>query len=283
MFKFNNYVLMTQEGGGNPAAQGGGGENPPAEPPSGLPSDNQPPAEGGVSFEIKPEDLQDGKFGGKWESPQQMADHIKSIEDKYAGLKREVTDTTKQTDDEIAATAAELQTKQAQEQTIKDILPDFIENGMIITDEMKAALIETGLSEQDIKLGAYEFKEALDKNASYVGGKENYDIIMDYHAKNMTDEEKISFNHSIQNPNNSEALMVGLQVMYEKSLSEKPEEGNGDRIRGNNIASTSSIKPYENKAELMRDKKYADSRVASSADKAKYKQRLAITPDKVWR
>lgn len=274
---------MTQEGGGDPAGQGGGGgENPPAEPPSGLPSDNQPPANDSVSFEIKPEDLKDGKYQGKWSNPAEMAEHIKNIEDKYANLQRDVTNNSKQTEAEIAATAAELQTKQTQEQTIKDILPDFLNNGMVITPEMETALKETGLTEQDIKLGAYEFKEAIDKNASYVGGKENYDIIMDYHAQNMTDDEKKAFNHSIQNPNNSKALMIGLQVMYEKALSENPEEGGQDRVRGN-PAQNNSIKPYESKAELMRDKKYADSRVASSADKARYRQRLAVTPEKVWR
>ena len=270
---------MEEENGGVPPT-GGGAEN---TPPSGLPSDNVPPAEGGVSFEIKPEDLQDGKFGGKWESPQQMADHIKSIEDKYANLKRDVTSQEQQTDEEIAATAAEVQKQQVQDDTVKELLPEFLKNGMVVTDEMKAKLVETGLSEQDIKLGAYEFKEAIDKNANYVGGKENYDIIMDYHAENMTDDEKRAFNHSIQDPKNSQALMVGLQTMYEKAQAENPEQPQTlqDRVRGNPVQNN-AIKPYENKQELLKDKKYADSRAASAADKAKFRARLATTPENVW-
>lgn len=253
----------------------------PVEEPSGLPSDNVPQDEGSVSFEIKPEDLQDGKFGGKWETPQQMAEHIKNIEDKYSSLKRDVTNQEKQTDEEIATTAAEIQKQNLQTSTVKELLPEFLNNGMVVTDGMREKLIETGLTEQDIKLGAYEFKEAVDKNASYVGGKENYDIIMDYHASNMSDDDKKAFNHSIQDPKNSQALMVGLQTMYERAQSRNPEEVNTDRVRGNPVQNN-AIQPYASKQELLRDKKYADSRVASASDKAKFKARLAATPEKVW-
>ena len=253
----------------------------PVEEPSGLPSDNQPIDEGSISFEIKPEDLQDGKFAGKWETPQQMADHIKSIEDKYANLKRDVTTQEKQTDEEIATTAAEIQKKELQNNTVKELLPEFLDNGMVITDAMKDKLIETGLTEQDIKLGAYEFKEAIDKNASYVGGKENYDVIMDYHASNMSDDDKRAFNYSIQDPNNSQALMVGLQTMYERAQSANPDSVKQDRVRGNPVQNN-AIQPYASKQELLRDKKYADSRVASVSDKAKFKARLAATPENVW-
>ena len=80
--KFNQHVLLEPEVGGEPQATGGGSTPPPATPPadpapSGLPSDQGDPA----SFEIKPEDLTDGKFQGKWSNPQEMADYIKTIEE----------------------------------------------------------------------------------------------------------------------------------------------------------------------------------------------------------
>lgn len=266
---------MAEEGGDNPTGGGAGGENP---APSGLPSEQG--GEGSISFEIKPEDLQDGKFMGKWSTPQEMADHIKNIEDKHANLTRDIADKTKQTDAEIQQTADEAQKLQLQNTTVRELLPEFLKNGMVVTPEMGETLKATGLTEQDIKIGAYEFKEALDLNASYVGGKENYDIIMDYHAENMTPEQKVQFNHSIQDPNNSEALMVGLQTMYEKSVG--AEEGTPvDRVRGNAPAAA-AIQPYTDKASLLKDKAYADSRVSSAADKAKFRQRLNVTPDKVW-
>jgi len=275
--KFNRYILMDPETGGEP--QGGGGA-PVGDPAAtNLPSDPVPEATG---FSVKPEDLQDGKFGGKWSSPTEMAEHIKNIEDKYATLNREITDKSKQSDADIALTAKEQQTKQLQNDTIRDLAPKFIEGGMVVTEEIKAALIETGLTEMEIKVGAYELKEALDKNAVYVGGQENYNIIMDYHAENMNDDEKRAFNHTIQDPKHSQALMLGLQIMYEKKLAEGKAQPTG-RVRGDGPVIINSIKPYETKQELLRDKTYADSRTASKADKDKYRQRLAITPDKVWR
>ena len=272
---------MNPTDGGEPMPSTGGGE-PSAEPqgePTNLPSD-EPQA---VSFEIKPDDLQDGKFQGKWGSPVEMAEHIKNIEDKYANLKRDVTNGEKQTDAEIAEIAKQTKVQQTQQSTIQDLAPQFIENGMQLSDEMMETLKETGLTETEIKLGAYELKESLDKNANYVGGKENYDIIMDYHAKTMNDEQKRQFNHSIQDPNNSEALMLGLQAMYEKNSTEDGQEVSQGRVRGNSPANTNAIKPYESKRELLRDKSYADSRNASQADKAKFRARLNATPDEVWR
>jgi len=270
--KFKHVLMGENDGAGGDLPTG-------SEQVSGLPSE-QP--EAGTGFEVKPEDLTDGRFQGKWDNPQQMADYIKTIEDKHSALNRQVADDGKKSDAELEQLSKDAQTSQLKTNTIKDILPDFLKNGMVVTPEMEEALKEVGLTDQDIKLGAYEFKEALDKNASYVGGQENYEIIMSHHAENMTDEQKVQFNHSIQDPNNSEALMVGLQVMYEKSIGAAADETPQDRIRGNQVP-TNSIKPYENKGELLKDKRYADSNRATSADKTKFRQRLAATPDNIWR
>lgn len=262
---------MNEETGGEPTPQGGGET-------SGLPSE-QPSEDTPSGFEVNPEDLKDGMFQGRWSNPQEMADYIKNIEDKHTALTREVSDASKQTDAEIAATAAEAQKQELKDTTVKELLPEFLNNGMVVTDEMKAKLLETGLTEQDIKLGAYEMKDAVDKNANYVGGKENYDIIMDYHAQNMSEEEKVAFNHSIQDPKNSEALMVGLQTIYERNIGKDTTPQ--DRVRGNPVQNN-AIKPYETKADLLIDKRYADSRAASSADKARFRARLKATPENVW-
>lgn len=281
----NKFQLMNEAIGGDVGGTGGAPATPPVEPTN-LPSDaGQDPTP--VGFQINPEALQDGKFMGKWESPEAMADHIKEMEDKYANLKRDISDQTKQTEQEIEAQAQAAQAEQTKINLVRELTPEFIDNGMVVTDEMRQKLTDAGITETEIKLGAYEMKEALDRNASYVGGKENYDIIMDFHAQNMTDDEKIAFNESIQNPKNHQALMVGLQALYEKHLSENPDAANDQipqgRLRGNAPANTNSIQPYASKAELLKDKAYADSRQASAADKAKYRARLAATPDSVWR
>ena len=248
----------------------------PVEEPSGLPSD----VDNQTSFSFDEADIKDGKFDGRWSNPKEMADYIKTMEDKHSALNREVADKNKADDADIENTSAEVKAQQLKDDTVKAMIPEYLANGMVVTQEMQEALIEVGMTEQEIKLGAYELKEGMDKNASYVGGKENYDIIMDYHAANMTPEDKVQFNHSISNPNNSEALMIGLQAMYERASGDI-DTAVPDRVRGNPAPAT--IQGYANKGELLRDKKFADSRSASAADKAKYKARLAITPENVWR
>lgn len=243
---------------------------------SGLPSD----VDNQTTFSFDEADIKDGKFDGRWSNPKEMADYIKNMEDKHSALSREVADKTKADNAEIETTSTEVKAQQLKDETIESLIPEYIANGMVVTPEMQTALSEVGMTEQEIKLGAYELKEAIDKNSDYVGGQENYDIIMDYHAKTMTDDEKRSFNHSIQNTNNSEALMVGLQTMYERGSGDV-DTAVPDRVRGNPTPAT--IQGYGNKAELLRDKKYADSRNASAADKTKYRARLAITPDNVWK
>lgn len=269
---------MNEETGGDVTGQGGGDVV--EEQSSGLPSE-QPTQEEINGFTVSAEDLKDGKYQGRWSNPQEMADYIKQMEDKHAELNRNISDEKKQQDADIQKTAEEVQRQQLQSDTIKELAPDFLANGMQLTDDMMSRLQETGLTEQEIKLGAYELKEAMDRNASYVGGKENYDIIMDYHAQNMSDDEKRAFNHSLQDPNNHEALMVGLQAMYERSVNGGQPQPQ-DRVRGNGPANTNSIQPYASKRELLQDKAYADSRASSQADKARFRARLAATPNDVW-
>jgi len=247
---------------------------PPAEPQFSLPSDAAAQQAQSDADNVLPE---------KWKSIKEMADHIKNMEDKHSQLTREVGNKSKQELDDIAKTQADIAKQTTQQAVVAELVPEFMANGMTITEEMQAKLTESGLSLDQIKIGAYEMKDALSKNHSYVGGEENYNIIMEYHAANMTPEQKASFNHSVQNPANSEALMIGMQTMYERSIGqEQPEDG--DRFRGNPNQATGN-RGYETKAELFADKRYIDSAAGKKDAGAitKYRAKLALTPDTIWK
>lgn len=244
--------------------------------PSGLPSD----VDSQTSFSFDEADIKDGKFDGRWSNPKEMSDYIKSMEDKHSALNREIADRAKADDIDIENVSVEVRAEQAKTDTLNSIVPDYLANGMVITDEMTAALAEAGVTEETMKLNAYERKDSIDKHSAIVGGQENYDIIMDYHAETMTPEDKAAFNRNVQDPRNSKALLVGLQVLYERASGDV-DSTPADRVRGNPTPTT--IQGYENKADLLRDKKFADSRKASEADKTKYRARLSITPENVWR
>ena len=244
-----------------------------ADPQSSLPSDAAAQQAQAEADNVLPE---------KWKSVKEMADHIKNMEDKYSQLSREVGNKSQQELDDIARTQADIAKQSSQQAVISELVPEFMSNGMNVTEEMQTKLTESGLSLDQIKIGAYEMKDALTKNHSYVGGEENYNIIMEYHAANMTPEQKTSFNHSIQNPANSEALMIGMQTMYERSIGQ--EQPDGDRVRGNANQNTGN-RGYETKAELFADKRYIDSPAGKKDAGAitKYRAKLALTPDSVWK
>jgi len=243
---------------------------------SGLPSDVDTQVSALEKFSnLEEGDFEKGLFKGRWNNPAEMADYIKNMEDKYSNLNRDIKDKEKLSDEQIQSQADEVKTVQLKEQTILDIAPQFIENGMQLTDDMKAKLIETGLTETEIKLGAYEYKERFEKAYNTVGGKEEYDSMMKWANDGLSDEEKLDFNRGLESVHSNFAI-EGLHNRYKND-----NKVSQDRVRGD-IAPTPSTTGYSTKAELFRDKTFADSNRASANDKAKYKARLVATDPKVY-
>ena len=255
----------------------------PAEP-SNLPSDNGELNLDGftITDEMKAK-FKDGKLNGRFETLEDVLTTLKSAEDKYANKVRELTDAEKATQTDIQKTQEQLQTEQKRTQTITELVQPFIDNGMQLTEEMTAKLTEVGLTEAEIKLGAYEMKDTLASHHKILGGEENYMQVMNYHAQNMSDEQKIAFNADIQSGKHSEALLLGLQTMYEKSGGQAPNSEPQDRFRGEGPNNTSA-KGYGTKAELFKDKAYIDSPAGrkDAGAVAKYRAKLAITDPKVY-
>jgi hypothetical protein len=258
------------------------------EPPSSLPSDNTPqPSDINLDDFIGTADdlkamFKDGKLNGRFANMGELLDTLKNIDDKHANTVREMKEAEKLQTTEVQQTQEQLLAQQTRMNTINEIVPQFLENGMQLTDEMMTKLTEVGLTESEIKLGAYEMKDTLDSHHKIMGGKEHYDIVMEFHAQNMTPEQKIAFNSDIQSGKHSEALILGLQTLYEKNVGQTQPDDTGDRFRGN--PATDTVKGYESKAELFKDKKYIDSPAGKRdpAAVAKYRAKLAITNPKVY-
>jgi len=246
--------------------------------PSGLPSDtdNAPLAGIDAFKEVNEEDFTDGKFKGRWNNASEMADYIKNMEDKYSNLNRDIKDKEKADTAEITQQVKDIEVNQKKEDAILDIAQSFIDNGMSLSDEMKTKLSEAGISETDMKLGAYEYKERFETAYNTVGGKEEYDAMMSWASEGLSDAEKLDFNKGLES-SHSQFAIEGLHNRYKN---DNPVDK--DRVRGT-VTPVNSIKGYETKAELFRDKAFADSNVATSNDKAKYKARLALTSDGVWK
>lgn len=281
---------MSEENGGEPIAQGGGAPSSEAvEPPAttGLPSDvnsEKPSFKTELPEELRSRIDENGMLDGKYASVEDILYALKEIKDKHANLNRELADKEKKEEQEIDAVAKEAQLEQKRNTVIESLVPEFLSNGMVITPEMEEQLLEAGITKEQIELGAYKMKETIALHQSYVGGKEEYDKIMSYHAQTMSLEEKEAFNRTVNSGQHSEALFLGLKAMYEKrTATGQTSTQNTDRIRGD--ASQGGIKPYATRQELFNDKRYIDSPAGrnDAGAKAKYKARLAVTPENVWR
>ena len=218
-----------------------------------------------------------GLFKGRWNSPNEMADYIKSLEDKHADVIRTQKDSEKKVSADIQADATEAKAAAAKESLLVELAPEFVNNGMQITEEMNTKLVEAGISEAEIKLGAYEYRDRFNAAYDTVGGKAEYDSMMAWAVDGLNDAEKVGFNKDLGNANLSALAIEGLYARYKNGSDEsKPE-----RFRGQPNTS-SDVKPYANRAELFKDKAYADSNSSNANDMARYKARLAITDQSVY-
>jgi hypothetical protein len=247
---------------------------------SGLPSDAEPRLEAREAFsKFEDTDFNDkGLYKGRWNSPTEMADYIKNLEDKHSNLAREVKNNETQQQQEVNTQAEEIQTQQVQKDAILSLAPAFLENGMQLTPEMTAKLTEAGLTENDIKLGAYEYKEKFQQSYDVVGGKESYDAMMDWAVTGLDDAQKADFNRGLDSAHSKFAI-EGLHARYLKGGEANAQTP--DRIRGD-VAQSAAVQPYANRRELFKDKTFADSNRATANDKKRYKARLAATSSEVY-
>jgi len=219
--------------------------------------------------------VKDGMIGGKFKTVADMMASYQELEGKYANARRELSGGEQQQQQEQQKQEEQQQVALKQQEVINDILPQFIENGMQLTDELLTKATDAGLDERDVKLKAYEIKEATQKAYSIVGGKDNYTQMLEWGAEALTPEHKREFDKGI-NSNMSEYAIKGLWTEFQKAKAD-----GSFRISGN--PAPQSAKGYSSRAELYRDKDAAQ-RARQRGDDTLWKQyqaKLAITPNSV--
>ena len=219
--------------------------------------------------------IKDGMIDGKFKTVEDMISSYRELEAKYANTRREMTQAEKQQQSEAQKLQEQQQLQMKQQEVLNDILPQFVENGMQLTDEILAKAQEVGIDEKDLKLGAYEVREQTQRAYSVVGGKENYQQMMSWAKENLTQEQKIDFDRSLTNPALGEFAIKGLWNEYKKAGSQ------GYRVQGQ--PSAGGLKPYSSRREVYMDKDIAE-KARQRGDIAtwnRYKARLDITPNEV--
>lgn len=264
----------------NENGQAPSGDNqaaPSGEQPSGLPSDNVEVDY--KSFELSDETkgrMKDGKINGRFGSVDEVLAKLKEAEDRAAGLISESTKASKAKEQQAIDDKANADGKINQQQTIMDMIPEFQANGMQLTPEMEAKATEAGIDIRDIKIGAMELKQNVEKAHSVVGGKEEYSNMMAWAKDNISGEQKIAFDKDVTGEMGEYAIK-GLHSDYKSAT----KDGYVPRIEGD--STIKGIRPYEDRRSLYRDKDYIMSPQGKRDTQAikNYKARLRVTPDSV--
>ena len=253
-----------------PTGQEAGGQAPEETPKEGggLPSANE-------GAELSPWD----RARKEGYLPEDFKEDPYELAKSYANAQKYVEETNKEKA-RMGNEAKKQEQAQATQAEIMSMVPDFVANGMELTDEMVAKATELGIDERDLKLGAFEYKENAQKAFSVVGGEEEYGAMMKFMDSHMSDEQKKAFNNDFGS-SASEYAIKGLYAEY-KSLAGGDGKAPKQRIEGRVEGGNSGAKPYANQGEMLKDLNYLKTK--GRADKAArqlYEARKAITPDEV--
>ena len=203
---------------------------------------------------------------------------MKEAEDFKANTIREQTEQQKQQEQQQTEQQQQQQLVQTQQDTIMEMLPQFMENGMQLTPEMETQATEVGIDIRDLKLGALELKERLSNAHAVVGSADEYNAMLDWGKANMTDAQKAAFDKDVTG-NMSEYAIKGLYSDYKTAVSQG--DYTPQRIEGD--GAPRGIRPYADRRELYKDRDYLKTAQGKrdGAARRNYEARLAATPDSV--
>lgn len=236
---------------------------------SGLPSDT---VESTVSpFSIPEDRITDGKLDGRWDSFESMNKSYDEIVGAYGAAKEELKG--------YQEGQSKAESNKVQETAIMDMLPEYMDNGMQLTEEMTTKATEAGIDPRDLKIGAMEMQKRIEVAHNLVGGKDTYEQMKSDMVESMTDDQKRAFNKDVNSGMGEYAIRGLHQAWMDKTgRREVPQ-----RIRGNQPGNNSGVKPYANQNEMMKDLSYLRTNKGrnDSAAQKKYESRKRATPDNV--
>ena len=255
-------------------------ETPPAPEPSGLPSDNTQQDFSGFDLTDANKALfKDGKLNGRFSNMDDVLLKLKEAEDFKAATISEQTKANNGVQQQQEASTA-------QATVVQEILPTFLENGMVLTPEMEAKITADIKDPTQKELAIYKFRdkarEIADRaNKAYdaVGGKEKYGQMQVWAGENLSKEHQAVFTADVNgSPEASIIAVEWLQDKYDKAI----EEGTVvPRLTGQ--PANVGLRPYADRRELYKDKDYVESPAGrrDTAAQKMYKARLRMTPDAV--
>jgi hypothetical protein len=228
---------------------------------------------------------ENGKLFGQFDNVTQALEHYRKQEITHTNNMRELKNAEKSKQNEVQSVQAELETTQAQEAIVSELLPEFINNNMKLTDEMVEKIKATGLDEKDIRLKAYEVRENAEamkaKAYAITGNGEEYSAMIAWSQDKLSDADKSNFDKAIQGLNGDSAIgalaIEGLYNRYKNRDNQSNEPIQQTRVQGESpkIAPTGG---YTNFNDLSRDRQASQK---NPALREQYLKKLSMTDDRV--
>lgn len=246
---------------------------------TGLPSDIQQANEQESLNDWNALVAKEPEYMKQFKSLDDFKNKYKELHNQYSNTVREYKEKEKSSKAEQESQAQQQQKLQSQQDTIMSLLPQFMQNGMKLTPEMEEVAKAQDIDIRDLKLGAIDLKERIEKAHSVVGGADEYNAMIAWAKENTNEEQRVAFDKDVIS-SMSEFAIRGMYSMYKDAI----KDGNTqpqDRFRGQ--SATSTVKPYGSQDELLADRRYINSAKGRADSNAieKHKQRMAITPDAV--
>ena len=228
-----------------------------------------------LNDEFVTKNFKNGKLFGRFDSLEAVLNTLQSVETKYSNVMRDIKSDGTAPDTQVVAPEVSIQ------EVAQPIISKFVENDFNY-DGMDAEIADlaqqSGKSVAEIKLAALEIKEQVTKAYSVVGGKEEYNAMLNW-AKTTLDESKKADFHKALSNGMGEYAIKGLHADYTASLggAQQPQRLQGD---GSGNVGT---RGYASLQEIGRDKAYLATQQGRSDTAAQeaHRRRMNLTPDAV--
>jgi len=136
----------------------------------------------GMTDEWKDANLKDGKLFGKFDSIDAMAKSYQKINDERANR-----------GSEEKASADKVTAEEAKSQVANTQLNQIAENGFNFTEDNYKAFEDAGMSKMEAENMAFKMEKAANQAYDVVGGKDNYNSLMEWAGSNLSEQEIQTF------------------------------------------------------------------------------------------
>ncbi|MDB4681406.1 hypothetical protein OAE88_00700 [bacterium] len=240
--------------------------------PTGLPSEGDIPASPFTSDYAKENLHENGQLFGKFSNYEELAQSYRELEVTHTNKMRDVANANKESEQSVAAKEAETQAIAERESLINEIVPKFLYNNMTLTEEDTQKLVDSGIDIRDVKIESMELRERMTQAYDTVGGKENYDGMIEWGRENLSEQEQQAFN-----ANQSVFALEGLYNRFTNNTA-----GQAPRVSGS-TAGKPSVAGYANQSEMLKDKSYLNTMEGrnDNAAQERFKVKMGKTSDTV--